>query len=246
MSDHFRHGVRCLVLTVAIAAVDCGGRALKSAGGVAPGGRGGAGGTSAGRGGAAGTGGGAGSSTGGSAGMGGVSGSGGLGLGGGSGAGGSTAACQQVATLDRSCGTNSDCVAVLHRIDCCGATVWLGVRSTESQKFAVIESMCDASYPHCGCGAGPPTTDDGSTLTPGGGVSVSCQAGTCKTFAAACGQPCSAGRGCVPCVGQDASAAFCTLRCTSDTGCTEAAYPTCQFTIGGGFCGATNLACTGR
>jgi hypothetical protein len=201
-----------------------GGSAGGSAGATATGGRG-----SGGAGGAAGTGGG------GVAGMG----------GGGRGGGGATA-CQQVGTLDRSCAKDTDCMAVVHTTNCCGAAVWLGLRSTEAQAFATLESTCDASYPACGCASGPPTTDDGSTVMRGGAVSASCQGSICKTFATACGQPCEAGRSCLTCGAQDAGVSVCSLRCSGDTSCTEAAYPRCQSGFGTGICAASNLPCAGQ
>lgn len=203
-----------------------GGSAGGSAGATATGGRG-----SGGAGGAAGKGGG------------GVAGQGGGGRGGGVGGG---TACQQVGTLDRSCAKDGDCVAVVHTTSCCGAAVWLGLRATEAQPFATLESTCDASYPACGCASGLPTTDDGSAVMRGGAVSVSCQGGTCKTFATACGQPCEAGKSCLTCGAQDAGVSVCSLRCSADTNCTEAAYPRCQFGIGSGICATSNLACTGQ
>lgn len=246
-----------------------GGKGL-STGGVsgATGGAGGAAGTSGGSGGSAGdTGGGgrgsggvgpgSGGSAGGSAGAtgtggrgsGGVAGKGGgevAGMGGGGrGGGGGATACQQVGTLDGSCAKNTDCVAVVHTTNCCGAAVWLGLRSTEAQPFATLESTCDASYPACGCASGPPTTDDGSTVMQGGAVSVSCQGGTCKTFATACGQSCGAGRSCLTCGAQDAGVSVCSLRCSVDTNCTEGGYPRCQFGINSGICAPASVPCTG-
>ena len=203
---------------------------VDSAGALATGGRG-----SGGRGGVA--------SSGGS----GVSGMGGGGRsgGGGNGGGGGNSACQQVGTLDSSCAKDTDCVAVVHTTNCCGAAVWLGLRSTEAQPFATLESSCDASYPACGCASGPPTTDDGSTVMRGGAVSASCQGGTCKTFATACGQPCEAGRSCLTCGAQDAGVSVCSLHCSADTNCTEPAYPgACSGPSG--ICAASNLPCTGQ
>ena len=165
---------------------------------------------------------------------------------GGRGGAGLGSACQQVEALDRSCATDADCVAVVHTTSCCGAAVWLGLRSTEAQAFATLERTCDASYPACGCAAGPPTTDDGSIVMRGGAASASCQAGTCKTFATACGRPCEAGRSCLTCGAQDAGISVCSLRCTADTNCTEAAYPRCQSGLGSGICAPQSTACTGQ
>ena len=163
----------------------------------------------------------------------------------GHGGGGGATACQQVDALDRSCTTNADCVAVAHTINCCGTGVWIGLRATEAQRFATLESACDASYPRCGCPLLAPTTDDGSTVNDADTVSVSCQGGACKTFAKACGQPCGAGRSCLTCGAPDAGVSVCSLRCTFDKDCNETAYPTCQFGSDRGICTASSLACSG-
>ena len=162
---------------------------------------------------------------------------------GGRGGAGLGSACQQIEALDRSCVDDADCALVLHKINCCGAAVWIGVRAAELQPVAALENACDASYPFCGCASGPPTTDDGSALALGNPASVSCQGGTCKTFAPACGRPCGAGRSCLTCKAQDASVSVCSLRCSADTDCREAAYPQCQSEFGAGICAEANLAC---
>jgi len=183
----------------------------------------------------------------GSGGAGGVASLGGSGFagigGGGRGGGAGSSACQQVETLDRSCAKDKDCVTVAHTTNCCGAGVWLGLRSTEAQAFATLESACDLSYPRCGCAAGAPTTDDGSAVWRESGASVSCQSGTCKTFATGCGQPCGPGRSCLTCGTGDAGVSVCSLQCSRDTSCTEAGYPTCQSGLGSGICAPANLSC---
>ena len=121
----------------------------------------------------------------------------------------------------------------------------IGLRATEAQRFATLESACDASYPRCGCPLLAPTTDDGSTVNDADTVSVSCQGGACKTFAKACGQPCAAGRSCLTCGAPDAGVSVCSLRCTFDKDCKETAYPTCQFGSDRGICTASSLACSG-
>jgi hypothetical protein len=177
----------------------------------------------------------------GAGGGGGGSGSGGAGSGGAAGN-----ACAQIATVDRSCSSDADCLAVSHTTNCCGTDVWIGIRASEKDRFSSLESACDRSYPACGCAEGPPTTDDGSVVPFGGVAGVSCQAGTCKTFSKACGHPCDTGRSCVTCTAADAGAtSFCSLRCMNDSACTEAARTKCQFTFASGVCTDPTMACGG-
>src|SRR5262249_11046474 len=122
----------------------------------------------------------------------GASGSGGSGAaasGTGGGAGGGKTDCERVEMLDRSCTATPDCIAVLHTTDCCGSASWIGIRSTDKARFTGLESVCDASYPGCGCASGAPTTDDGSSLGFGTTAGVICAAGVCSTFSPACGGP---------------------------------------------------------
>ena len=158
---------------------------------------------------------------------------------------GGTAACQQVGTLDQSCIVDSDCLAVRHTTNCCGTSVWLGINKAGGQEFSTLESLCDASYPACGCATGSPTTSDGSSIPFGANAAVTCQGGVCKTYASACGHLCQTGRSCVTCGQADAGVSFCSLRCPSGTGCTEAAYSKCISSFNGGVCVAPDLPCSG-
>lgn len=197
--------------------------------------------------------------TGGMGGRGGTSGTGGAGTGGthtggagGASTGGTTtggaggsAACQQAAALDQSCGVDSDCLAVRHTTSCCGASVWLGINKAGAQEYSTLESVCDASYPACGCASGPPTTSDDSSIPLAANVAVTCQGGVCKTYASACGHLCETGRSCITCGQGDAGVSVCSLRCPGGTGCTEAAYSKCESSFNGGVCVAPDLPCTG-
>jgi hypothetical protein len=158
---------------------------------------------------------------------------------------GGTAACQQVGTLDQSCIVDSDCLAVRHTTNCCGTSVWLGINKAGGQEFSTLESLCDASYPACGCATGSPTTSDGSSIPFGANAAVTCQGGVCKTYASACGHLCQTGRSCITCGQADAGVSFCSLRCPSGTGCTEAAYSKCISSFNGGVCVAPDLPCSG-
>ena len=153
-------------------------------------------------------------------------------------------ACAQVGTVDQSCTVDADCLAVTHTTSCCGSAVWMGIRSSEKQRFASLESACDRTYPACGCAAGPPQTDDGSIVPFGGMAGVSCQGGSCKTFSKACGHPCDTGRSCVTCMSPDAGAtSVCSLQCTKDTTCTEPNRTKCEFVFSSGICVDPTMAC---
>jgi hypothetical protein len=185
----------------------------------------------------------------GGAGSGGASsgGAGGAGTGGtATGGAGGSAACQQASSLDSSCLVDSDCVAVNHTTNCCGAAVWLGINKAGAQAFSTFESACDASYPRCGCGSGVPTASDGSSIGFGVTAEVTCQGGVCKTYASACGHPCETGRSCITCGAMDAGTSVCTLQCPSGTGCTEAPYTKCQSSMNGSICVSPDLTwCSG-
>jgi hypothetical protein len=157
---------------------------------------------------------------------------------------GAGSACAQVATVDRTCSVDADCLAVTHTTSCCGSAIWIGIRSSEKDHYAALESACDRTYPACGCAAGPPLTDDGSVVSFGGMAGVTCQAGMCKTFSKACGQICATGHSCVTCMMPDAGAtSSCSLKCIKDTDCTEPGRTKCQFVFASGICVSPTLAC---
>jgi hypothetical protein len=214
-----------------------GGAGGSAGGGGDPGGGGGHAGAA---GATAGTGGGHAGAGGGHAGAGG----GAAGAGGGAAGAGGASACAQVGTVDRSCSVDGDCLAVTHTTSCCGSAIWIGIRSSEKDRYAALESACDRTYPACGCAAGAPVTDDGSVVQFGGMAGVSCQAGMCKTFSKACGQSCGDGRSCVTCMAPDAGAtSSCSLKCMKDTDCIEPGRTKCQYFYTSGTCVSPTLAC---
>ena len=146
---------------------------------------------------------------------------------GGGGAGG-TSPCQAVLALDRSCTTPADCFAGAHTTDCCGNGQFIGFRTSEQARFQTLEAQCDATYPTCGCPAGPPTADDGSRLRFDQQASVTCLQGKCTTFVPDCGQPCGAGTTCFSCSNRNSVFAACTTTCTDSNQCTTPALPLCQ------------------
>jgi hypothetical protein len=174
--------------------------------------------------------------------------------GGGGGAGGGNAsACQAVVALDRSCAGDSDCFAARHASDCCGNSVVIGLRTSEQARYQALEPACAASYPACGCPAGLPTTDDGSTLRFDATAGVACRAGMCTTFVPECGQPCTGGRVCFSCANLNGTFAACTTPCTdtaASSDCPDPALPLCQQGSSGNafgtFCTAAGVACDTR
>ncbi len=93
--------------------------------------------------------------------------------------------CAYVDAIDRTCSTDADCAIGLHQINCCGSSVMIGYRSTQTGVPA-SESACMASYPGCGCPAMLPTTDSGETVTDTGAVQVACvtvgPTAVCRTY----------------------------------------------------------------
>ncbi len=184
---------------------------------------------------------------GGAAGTGGGSGSGGST---GGGAGGTPSACQAVLALDRSCSTPADCFTGAHVIDCCGNGRVMGFRNAVASQFQTLEAACAASYPACGCPAGPPAADDGSQLRFSQQAGVTCLQGKCTTFVPECGQPCGAGTTCFSCANGAATFAACATMCADSTACTDPTLPLCQMgssgNTSGKFCTAANVGCDTR
>jgi hypothetical protein len=144
------------------------------------------------------------------------------GAGGASGVGGSAGdACAQLRALDRSCVTDSDCVAIEYLSSCCGRLLWTGVPKSAASTATSLFGACSSSYPLCLCADPSITTDDGSTVAIAfppktiSAVAVTCQAGSCETYAEICGHPCASGTSCLDCANPatDATIAICTYVC---------------------------------
>jgi hypothetical protein len=156
-------------------------------------------------------------------------------------------ACQMIATLDRSCTAEADCVAVRHVSNCCGQQTFIGIRASESARFQSLEATCDSTYPVCRCGVGPPTADDGSALAfAGAQPGVTCLRGRCTTFASACGHVCESGTSCFTCSDHVRDYAACSSRCNSATECKDPTLSTCQDSPTGKFCAAASASCNTR
>ena len=129
--------------------------------------------------------GGSGGSTGGSAGTGGSQGAddgGALDGGIDAGAVNCAASPQVFPVFDRACWDDLWCSTVFHQTDCCGNRKALGMLHPETERFAVVERVCQSQYPRCGCPSGPTTTDTGQTATDDSMIKVQCREGLCTTY----------------------------------------------------------------
>lgn len=85
--------------------------------------------------------------------------------------------------FDKSCTADSECVAKLHQINCCGTLVAIGINASGSAAFDAAEATCQGQYPACGCAQMPTTAEDGKTLADyGSDFPVVCKAGQCTTY----------------------------------------------------------------
>lgn len=97
--------------------------------------------------------------------------------------GGAQVACPNVfPTFDRSCGDANGCVTVLHKIDCCGSMVALGISKAEEARFNTAEATCDAMYPRCGCPPRPIVTDSQETAVDRDSIQIECTKSACRTY----------------------------------------------------------------
>lgn len=96
--------------------------------------------------------------------------------------------CAFASTLDHSCATDADCDVAIHQTDCCGNTYAIGINDAERARFDALEPACQASYPLCGCPAGPTRTDSGESSFDGTfqvGCITSGPSRTCMTYVTA-------------------------------------------------------------
>ena len=153
-------------------------------------------------------------------------------------------ACSAVTALDHSCASDADCVAVHHATNCCGGLAWIGIRTSERQRFGTLEAQCVASYPACGCYDGRDSTDDGSRIPLAGSAAATCQAGVCKTYASACGRLCEAGSSCRTCTDATAGTmtSTCAVQCSNDSMC-DPSNPRCNIGFTSGLCAPASVSC---
>jgi hypothetical protein len=64
----------------------------------------------------------------------------------------------------KTCETSSDCTVVLLHVSCCGSETYVGVSTSNATRLEGCDTARVASFPKCGCGSGPPTTEDGTKL----------------------------------------------------------------------------------
>lgn len=147
-------------------------------------------------------------------------------------------------SFSKGCSSAGDCVVVMHQTDCCGNSKAIGVNVGEKTRFEAEEKTCAATYPGCGCPAGPPATEDGSTAMFGEKIGVDCVSGRCITYVEACGKVCAGELTCRTCKVQGQTYASCSKVCTGDTDCTDPALPSCVSDgFGGKFCAAAGVVC---
>jgi hypothetical protein len=82
------------------------------------------------------------------------------------------------------CTDSTECVTALHGENCCGDSLWVGVKTTRRDAFDRVEQQCRAAirYESCGCPAAPPMTQDGRFVQVGATPQVRCTGGVCETF----------------------------------------------------------------
>lgn len=152
--------------------------------------------------------------------------------------------------FSRACASKADCVLVTHTSDCCGTGRAIGLNKKDESAFKAEEQKCAATYPACGCAAGPTGTDDGSKapMTGGsGGIAVDCVGGVCTSYVAACGGPCAGAPVCKTCVLAPSKLyAACSIACTGDDTCAGTPkLPHCvTSSYGDRFCAASASSCT--
>jgi hypothetical protein len=173
------------------------------------------------------------------------------GVAGGGGAGGNAGSlCQSSPPFDRSCTSDTDCVAAIQ--NGCRQT-YVGLRNGELARFQAYQQECNPPPAHgtsgpCDVAPLPPVTDDGSQVDSSAAVAVACRAGTCATYSSLCGHVCDRGTSCFSCPTVAGTIfAACTARCSAFTSCTDPGSPSCQSTLVGNtqpqFCVPEGVIC---
>ena len=150
-------------------------------------------------------------------------------------------------SFSKACVKATDCVVVMHQIDCCGTQIAIGVAAGEQTRFVAEEKTCAATYPMCGCATQTTKTEDGSSLDMGGDpAAVDCVGGVCTTYVKGCGKPCDTGTTCHYCATGSSTQYFaCSTTCKVKSDCKDTALPECVTgRYGGLFCAASDANCT--
>ncbi len=84
-------------------------------------------------------------------------------------------------SLDKSCETEADCIAVLHTTDCCGSGMIMGINADAEATFRAAEMQC-APLPVCDCAPQDTALEDGTRI-PYGEASyvIACSGNTCQS-----------------------------------------------------------------
>lgn len=90
----------------------------------------------------------------------------------------------------KSCHSNSDCIIKEEQTDCCGTTLYVGVRTASAAKFDACEAAWIGHFPPCGCASNQTATEDGKMSRrgmDGGTPQVHCidftmNGGVCMTY----------------------------------------------------------------
>jgi hypothetical protein len=83
------------------------------------------------------------------------------------------------------CTHASDCVAVVHGLNCCGAMEFIGINIAQQTAYSGPEMACEmrVAYNTCGCPPPPPVAQDGHMVPFGTDAGVDCVVGVCLTHA---------------------------------------------------------------
>jgi len=81
------------------------------------------------------------------------------------------------------CNVATDCVAVVHGLDCCGSTEIVGINVAQQTAYAVPEAACEmrVGYNMCDCAAHAPVAQEGHTIPGGTDAGLDCVGGVCMT-----------------------------------------------------------------
>ncbi len=81
------------------------------------------------------------------------------------------------------CSNPTECVAVVHGLDCCGSIEYVGINLAQRDAFAVPENSCEAiiRFNMCDCLVRPPLAQDGRAVPAGTVPPVQCVGGMCLT-----------------------------------------------------------------
>jgi hypothetical protein len=80
------------------------------------------------------------------------------------------------------CASDDDCALVFHQVNCCGTYVAWGILGADAPAFAHAETICEGTYPACGCASQPTLAQDGNEGSGFETFSVRCVQGSCRSY----------------------------------------------------------------